>query len=490
LAPFIHSRRLLFLPLLAASLCLSACTAALGPGYSIESQEIQVRFEAAGEPKIRVESHYRLRNTGNQPLSSLEVRLPGHRLFTIADAQASWDGTALSSEVSPENPRDTVFQLPRAWNISEGHTLNISSEFAASADGDSQFRFTADAFFLPAEGWASELLPARGLFAKGGVPPKQWRLSVHVPREFLIHTSGKSAKRTRSGNELTVQALQTPVDRYPFVVAGAYKETSLDAGSQKIRLWTRSTIAPADLQQSLQSLSRVIQVYDQTFGNRTKRSAPFWIVQCPVVPGCFVAQNSRYAQFLGMAPGAVSAELASADTLMADLSGSVPKLAAAAPSLAASWLGYGENPGFYEQAPPLSALPAFADSLGREAVLGPSARLESIRSALGVVPRTAAGRKPENEDILRAKSFLFFFALEDRYGPQVFQHAVAHMLSARKGEGFDLDDLIAAFEQETHQNVAEFVRLWFKHPGVPGDFRERYESSASAFAITSKENRP
>jgi hypothetical protein len=471
---------------------MSGCTAAFGPGYTIDSQEIQVRFEPAGEPKIRVESHYQVRNTGNQPLSSLEVRLPGHRVFRIAGAQASWDGTPLTSEVSPQNPRDTLFHLPHAWNMSERHTLNLSSEFVGSAGSDAsdnQFRFTSDAFFLPAEGWAPELLPARGLFAKGGVPPKQWRLSVRVPKEFLVHTSGKSVKSSSSGGERTVQAVQTPTDRYPSVVAGAYKEASLDAGSQKIRLWTRTPIAPGTLQQSLQSLSRVIQVYDRTFGNRTKKSAPFWIVQCPVVPGCFVAQNSRYAQFLGAEPGSVSAELASADTLMAGLSSNAPKLAAAAPALAASWLGYGENPGFYEQETPLSALPAFADSLGREAVLGPSARGESIRSALRVVPKTAAAsKKPENEDELRAKSFLFFFALQDRYGPEVFQHAIEHMLSARRGNGFDLDDLIAAFEQETRQNVAEFVRLWFKHPGVPDDFRERYESSASAFAIISKEN--
>jgi hypothetical protein len=457
-----------------------------------------VRFEPAGEPRIRVEAHYQVRNTGNKPISALEVRLPGRGQFKIAESKASWDGTTLSSEPSPENPRDTLFQLPNPWNISEGHTLQLSNELEGSAVSDSQFRFTSDAFFLPAEGWAPELLPARGLFAAGGVPPKQWRLTVRVPKEFLIHTSGKSAKSSRSGGELIVQAVQTPTDRYPSVVAGKYKETSLAAGSQKIRLWTRSALDPAALQQSLQPLSRVVQVYDQTFGNRTKKSTSFWIVECPVLPGCFVAQNSRYAQFLGAEPGAVSAELASADTLIADLSGSPPRLAAAAPSLAASWLGYGENPGFYEQQAPLSALPAFADSLGREAVLGRSARVESIRSALRVVPRVAAAskkpEKSESEEIVRAKSFLFFFALQDRYGVQAFQRAVAHMLSARKGEGFDLDDLIAAFEQETQQNVAEFVRLWFKRPGVPDDFRERYETSASAsdsaFAITSKENRP
>jgi aminopeptidase N len=46
--------------------------------------------------------------------------------------------------------------------------------------------------------------------------------------------------------------------------------------------------------------------------------------------------------------------------------------------------------------------------------------------------------------------------------------------------------LIAAFEQESHQNVAQFVRLWMKHPGVPAEFRARYENS-NASAVNVKE---
>ena len=86
---------------------------------------------------------------------------------------------------------------------------------------------------------------------------------------------------------------------------------------------------------------------------------------------------------------------------------------------------------------------------------------------------------------LRAKSFLFFFALQERYGRDAFQRAIDHMLSARQGRGFNLSDLIAAFEQETHQNVAEFERIWMKHPGVPDDFRARYEDASASVAITS-----
>jgi len=72
----------------------------------------------------------------------------------------------------------------------------------------------------------------------------------------------------------------------------------------------------------------------------------------------------------------------------------------------------------------------------------------------------------------------------------VFRKAISHMLYARRERGFALNDLIAAFEQETHQNVAEFVRLWMKRPGVPEEFRTRYRDTAAAATQVEKETAP
>jgi hypothetical protein len=214
-------------------------------------------------------------------------------------------------------------------------------------------------------------------------------------------------------------------------------------------------------------------------------------VECPVVDNCFTVTASNYAPMISEPGAKPSAEMASLDTVMVDLrSGASEIVAAAAPSLASSWLGYGQNPGFFEQDPPLSALPAFAASRGREAVQGAQVRMETIRRALALVPRRTTTGKPEEAPVIRAKSLLFFFALQDRYGQDIFNKALSHMLYARRGGGFDLDDFIAAFEQETHQNVAEFVRHWMKHPGVPDDFRARYEITTGAIASNPKETTP
>jgi len=253
-----------------------------------------------------------------------------------------------------------------------------------------------------------------------------------------------------------------------------------------VNLWTRSPQNSEALRQPSEALVRAIRSYDSMFGKRLQESDDLWIVECPVVTGCFSTTVSAYENLIAAENEKTSAEMASLDTVMVDLTGGPPEIAAAAPSLASSWLGYGRNPGFFEQDPPLSALPAFAASRGREAVLGSDARAQTIRRLLRAIPATVPARQPESGDALRAKSFLFFYGLQDRYGPQVLDAALRHMLDARRARGFDLADLIAAFEQESHQNVAAFVRLWMKHPGVPEEFRARYENSASS-ASTTKE---
>lgn len=486
-----NPRRLVNLLLLPLILWVAGCVAPLGPGYTIEKQEIRIHFQPAPEPRIIIGADYLLKNTGNQPLSALELRLPGRYRFHFSDPRASWDGTALHEEIAPKDPRNTLLPLPQSWLMGASHTLHLAVEFQPSAAGETALNFSPDAFFLPSEGWSPELLPASGFLSTGGVPPPKWELQVRVPAGFLVHTSGGKFKTSRSGGELTVHALQRPEDRYPFVIAGRYSEAQVVSGGEKVLLWSRAGQEPGALRASSDALARAIRSYDATFGNRGKDAHSLWIVECPVVAGCFTRLHSINAKLIGEEADNPTAELASLDTLMVDATGGTPKLVATvAPALASSWLGYGQNPGFYEQDPPLSEFPAFAAATGREAVDGPEVRIAAIRRALQLIPREAAAAKKDAPDVLLAKSFLFFYALQDRYGKEAFRNAVHHMLDARRGKGFDLDDLIAAFGQETHQNVAEFVRLWMKHPGVPADFRARYDGAPSAAATFLKETTP
>ena len=472
---------------------VAGCAAALGPGYTIVRQQITVQFVPVPQPVIRIEGVYHLKNTGNQPLASLEVRLPARRRFHFSDPRAQWDTTSLDFAPSPDNPRNVLLTFPQPWTVSSQHTLRLSAEFQRPNSGEAALTFTPDAFFLPAQGWSPELLPQRGILATGGVPPKSWNFIVRVPGDFLVHASGQaskqSTKNSRNAAARTIRIPQTPKDGYPFVIAGRYTVATLTAGQEAVNLWTRSLQDPEALRKPSEALVRAIQAYDSTFGTRPKDSHRLWIVECPEVVGCFTSTLSNFSRLTSDENEKTSAEMASQDTAMVDLSGGTPEIAAAAPSLASSWLGYGQNPGFFEQTAPLSALPAFAALRGREAVEGPQIRAQIVRRLLRAIPANSQPHQPEADAVLRAKSLLFFYGLQDRYGQQAFSAALSHMLDARRGGGFDLDDLIAAFEQETHQNVAQFVRLWMKQPGVPEDFRARYENAAAS-ALTLKETMP
>jgi hypothetical protein len=460
----------------------------LGPGYQIQKQQMQVRFEASPTPVIHVEAEYQLKNSGNQPLPSLELRLPGRR-FRIANLETSWDGVRIDTVASPGEPHSSLLQFPQSWSMASRHTLRLAFEIRQPPAGENGLGFTTGAFFLPQGGWSPELFPPQGLFGFGGVPPKRWNLLVTVPQDFRVHASGKRKKRARHQAQASFRFEQTARDLYPFVVAGRYADSPLNHGKRTISFWTHSAPHAGRLASAADLLERELNAYDQAFGARGAQPMPLWIVECPSPQGCITGRNASFAKFFGEESGAANAEMISLDTVVVDFSGDVSRIAAiAGPSLAASWLGYGRNPGFYEQEPPLSALPLFAAALGREAAEGPDARLEMIRSALAEIPLT--GGSSQDPRILRAKSFLFFYGLRDRYGPDVFRRSIQHMLHARRGRGFDLDDLIAAFEQETHQNVAEFVRLWMKHPGVPEDFRLRYSGSAAAATPRSEEKHP
>ena len=483
------------------------CAASFGPGYTVEKQNIDVHFEPGPPPHISIKTDYLLRNTGTRELSLLELRLPARRRFKSENVAIEWDGKTLEAVPSTENARETVLNLPRAWTVADSHSLSVTMDLR-SATGDAQhLDFAPDAFFLPAQGWAPELLPSKGTFGTGGAPPAKWNLTVQAPKDFVVHTSGDKIKNSKHGEELTVRATQRVADIYPYVVAGRYVTKQIGTEREKIHLWTRQAQEAGDLRAVSDSLVKTLEGYNMMFGGRSvaqaphgffsihkkstgKSEPPLWLVECPVMPGCFADQTTRNAKILGAEDENIPGEMISVDSAVIDPKPGIKKMfSAVAPALAASWLGYGQSPGFYEQDAPLSAFPAFAAAIGNDALNGPTARTNTIRRALTRVPKDSS--KLETDDaVVRAKSFLFFFGLEDRYGQDKFRTAIRHMLDARRSSGFNLDDLIAAFDQEAHGNTAEFVRLWMKHPGVPADFRAKYENTTADKNTLPKETTP
>ena len=408
------------------------------------------------------------------------MRMPG-RSIRATNLTARWDGAELAMEPLKSNSRDTSLKLPEPWKIGARHKLAITYEIHLDTATSGSLQFTKDAFFLPQESWDPEILPPQGFTAEGGTPPDAWNLVVSVPKDFRVHLSGQGFKRSAKGEQFVYRAQQRPTDRYPFVVAGRYGEARIDAGNHKVYLWTLADAGQQMTPPGGDSLVRALDAYDAVFGIRGKQPQTLWIAECPQTESCFTGRTARYAQLLDLPTDTSIAEMISLDTLLIGKSAGVSRITvAAAPYLAASWLGYGRNGEFFDQQPPLAALPIFAAAVGREAVEGPEVRRQMIDRALREIPEKSPSSGTETPDTIRAKSFLFFYALREKYGEAIFRRAIQHMLYARQGRGFDLNDLIAAFEQETHENVAQFVRQWMKHPGVPEDFRGRHGSATAA----------
>jgi len=469
------------------ALSAGACAVPLGPGYTVEKQTVNVHFVPSA-PRIEVTTEFHLLNTGTQPLAALEVLLPEQRYFHASEWRFVLDGAALPGAVRVEDgSRVAQLTLPFTWDLRQRHALQISCDLLRPDANPAQLDFASDAFYLPAEDWVPQLLPPSGLFATGGAPPAQWDLFVGVPQEFLVHASGEEAGRVRAGEKVRVRFVQRARDRYPFVTAGAYRESQRKAGSHQVHFWTRKEQDAARLQSVADSLSRALDAYDQMLGERN-RGRHVWIVECPGLSGC-AREPAAHLQ-AAHRPGGI-AETAFLDSAVLDLAQEPAALAAAAaPLLAVNWLSDGQNAAFGKQPAPLSELPDFAGNLGREAVQGPQVRQEIIRAVLAGLPRQPAEKWVQEREPAPEKSLLFFYALQDEFGEAALGRALRHMIAARRGRGFNLDDLIAALEQEAHRNVAEFVRLWMKYPGVPAEFRARYESQPASAAIFSKESTP
>jgi hypothetical protein len=446
----------------------------------VDRQKIQVSFAPQPEPTIHVITEYRLRNSGIQELESLDVRLPGRR-FNPADVTVSWDGATIPQPAAAENSRDTLIRFPKPWSIGASHTLKLAYVIRSVSARKDSLGFSADAFYLPAEGWAPSLFRARGAFTFGGAPPAKWELVVQIPQGFLVHASGGREKHSRKNAETEYRFEQTVLDLNPFVVAGRYREARENlAGNQRVTVWSRAELDPAELRRAGDSLARTLAIYDSLFGFRGKSRPPLWIVECPAEQGCFSQRGTVYSTFIYGETAGDSAEMISRDTAMIGSSfSSGQREALAGPALAAGWLGYGHNPSFLEQQPPMSALPAFAAAMARESATGPQVRAEIIQRALAKIPAPASRESNDDPVIARAKALLLFYALRDRVGHDNFQKAIQHMLSARQARGLDITDLISALEEQSHQSVGPFVREWVKRPGVPESFRAMYSQSTA-----------
>ncbi len=247
----------------------------------------------------------------------MDVRLPGP-LFYSEGTWISWDGLVLSPSLSTDHPRDTVLNFPQAWAKGSTHALHFSYQLLAASEGDDPAVISADAFCLPAEAWAPQLPPPRGVLGFGGVPPGKWDLLVSVPQEFLVHASGGKQKCGKEhGGQCRFR--QSSADLAPFVIAGRYLEFHQGSlQSQQVHIWTRAQRDPGSLAKESESFAQALAAYDALFGTPDKSRAALWIVDCPVGSGRRTSRQSGYSKLLFGTDPEASWEMCSPETVLDD----------------------------------------------------------------------------------------------------------------------------------------------------------------------------
>jgi hypothetical protein len=476
-----------FVPAVAAlaAYVASGCAVALGPGYTVEKQRIEVTYRAETPGQVAVRAWYELKNTGTKPLERIDVDPPTEDLFAPQDLRIEWRGKAMNEASAKDEEGHIRVPLGASWSVQESgefvvaYNLNIGPE---EANPDSSH---GRAFFLGSAGWYPLLLPAQGAFATGGTPPLKWDLAVSVPEGFRVHASGDTRARKRSdekiAGEIFVQQPGTTFD--PFVEAGPFMEQQVNSSAGPVVLWTAEPVSARRANEIAKRVGADVSFFRTEFGAPAPGKKTTWIIGChsdrPAAsvgaghtePNCPAAPNSAVVSSDFFADAEQHKSMENVDM-----------------QLAATWLQFPPERGHYSAMFPLSAIENYA-VFSLDSSQNPSSRDGAVRDLLQRVAAVPDAQKPlitvDEKDPAtvvergRLQSELFFIALEDRCGAENLHRGIARASRLLRGQSWSLPDLRSAVEAECGGPILEsFFREWMHGMGVPEEFRARYLGAA------------
>ncbi len=463
----------------AGLLSLVACAVPLGPSYTVEQQQLEVRYFAASQPHLGVRASYRLMNTGNQALSSLEVTLPAEKAYGRQNLRVLLDNHGLAPQVVSEPRRDTFrISFDAVWPRRARHTVEIAYDLTASVESSPRMVIGRDAFLLCSGSWYPLLLPQRGIFAKGGERPDPTQISIWVPQDFVALSSGRATGTHRRNGEFEHRFRLSKQDFDPFVVAGRYHEQNVHTPNGTVIFWTFQPAPAEQVQRAGARIAATVRTYERTFGAIGKGRPTVWVAEVS-------QRGEKVSREIGQ-PAAFSLPnvvlLNSVDFTPAGLSeGTITFVEL---ELAATWFGNTLRGQPQSPLPLMASLVKYAARVAgeargelvepRERAVSLLRRFEDARKRVEEKP-TTVDVESWREQMNLAKAELFLLALEAQCGKEKLRRALAWMVRSLRGKSVGYEDLRSALEAETRQNLAEFFRVWLNHPGIPGDFRARYE---------------
>ena len=479
-----RSRPFAFAAFCAAVYFAGGCAVALGPGYTVQKQTLELRFVPSPKAYLSVHASYDLKNSGNQPLHSIRVLLPPASAFHRSSTSARWNNQPVEIQVistaSPADRGDIVeLPLPTAWSVKQRHLLILDYELSTGSHLGSFLAASPESFFAYPGSWDPALLPPKHLFGTGGVPPKKWTLEVRVPAGYLVHSSGEAGKRTGSASEWTYSFTERPYGFAPFAAGGNYVESEWKPDGQSVVFWTFRSVDAAAAQKAAASIATRIRYYETEYGPPNKEDRTVRLLEC-VPPseqfGCGALPQTVLVHQNWVARGLTDPGFYED----ADF------------ELSYTWFGGASRVRFEESPLPMDALAPYAGWEAQAFAVGGDARAERIGTLIADFDKDVTACKEKvilplpasssgcSYPAAWAKSGLFFFAFEDKVGRAPFHAALKELLESRRGRDFSLEDLIAAADRESQQPQGAFVRAWLKHSGIPDDFRARYSRAATS----------
>jgi hypothetical protein len=453
----------------------------LAPGFAIQRQSLDLNYVAGDPSRTHVQVTYRLMNAGNSDLTALQATIPSlsglhvtvdSREVTVQSSSGKRVGVAqISIPFEPAWPQ-------KAWrNVEIGYDIAVAQRAAGAVPA---------IYFSQSEEWFPELQKPHGMMAKGSARAAEVDVSIQVPQGFQTLSSGQTSgvKASPGGAEYRYRLRSR--DFEPFVLSGKYQERKLRVSGITVIFWTMAPLAEGESQKAANGIAVATQAFENSFGPRTPKNSPVWVIE-----------ETGLKETAGDA-GPAGASLPSAVLLnresFAQGVSSPAFLELATRELARTWFGWMAAPQ-QELAPDRNlgnAIVEYAVIVAAEARGGGAKRVARAADLLRKWNELQKQEKdkplllvdfkdsPLQQDLAATKSTLFLLALEDACGREQFRRALTRITHAMQGKEFGLGVLRSALEAETHKQWGDTFREWLDHPGIPGDFRARYERKPSS----------
>jgi hypothetical protein len=457
------------------------CVQPLGPGFHFVDRQAEVLVSAAAPGRIHLKVTDQLVNAGDRTLHSLEVRLPEAPSFGEQNLHVLAGGKEVSPE--PSSPIDRRMMRARfdpPWAQKDSRRIVTEWDLVPEPSARGTIAASPDGFFIADETALPLWQTPVGVFAKGSLRPDSELLTVFAPPDFLVLAPGKELKSSPEGNWVAHPFLTGPrFDFFPYIVAGRYQEKVIPTREGQVQFWTLHPFADDDAKLIANRLSASMKALADYFGPASDENGGMRIVEAPVeLPPEFSGSDG-----LGGVSIPEGAMLDPRSFAHGGADESVLQLAEY--ELARTWYGWRVRPRPEAQilmgrGVGLFGLVIIAGSHGGDQR---RQRVESLIERYDEARKIAldrrlmeppAGYSHAERVSAGYRAALFFVALEDLCGRENLKAALRDIIRTRAASSTSYQELRAAVESASGQDLAEMFRTWLVQPGIPEEFRARY----------------